>query len=269
MTHHAITPNPDGSFWIPAKGDVRRISDELFLPNISRQVLMESRGWYEDRLLLVGVDGRIQKEFSVLEALFEGGFEEDLYDASLISNLDPTHVNDIEVVTPILASKIDGVEAGDLLISIREMHMLAILDRASGRIKWHHVGPWVRQHDPDITDQGTIEVFNNGIPELSLNRAVGSSLIALDPATDDTETLYPLAGQDGFYTAIMGTHQLLSNRNRLVTESLAGRVFEIDRHGDIVWEFVQSYDETYAALIESAIRYDRNYFEVQDWSCPL
>lgn len=267
MTHHAITPNPDGSFWIPAKGDVRKISDDLFLPNVSQQALMESRGWYEDRLLLVGPDGKVRREISVLQALFDGGFEQELYDVSLISNLDPTHVNDIEVVTPALAARIDGVEAGDLLVSMREMHMLAILDQVTGRIKWHHVGPWVRQHDPDITAQGTIEVFNNGIPELSLNRTRGSSLIALDPATEQTDTIYPLPGQGGFHTEIMGTHQLLPNGNRLITESLAGRVFEVDGDGDVVWEFVQPYDKTHAALIESSNRYARNYFDVQDWNC--
>jgi hypothetical protein len=267
MTHHAITPNADGSFWIPAKGDVRQISDDLFLPNVSQQALMESRGWYEDRLLLVGPDGKVRREISVLQALFDGGFEQELYDVSLISNLDPTHVNDIEVVTPALADRIDGVAAGDLLVSMREMHMLAILDQVTGRIKWHHVGPWVRQHDPDITAQGTIEVFNNGIPELSLNRTRGSSLIALDAATDDTDTFYPRPGQDGFHTEIMGTHQLLPNGNRLITESLAGRVFEVDRNGDVVWEFVQPYDRTHAALIESSIRYARDYFDVQDWHC--
>jgi hypothetical protein len=268
MTHHAITPNPDGSFWIPAKGDVRRVPDALLLPDVSRQELLESNGWYEDRLLRVGADGAVLEEISVLQELFEGGLERQLYDVSLFSDLDPTHVNDVEVVTPALAARVDGVAAGDLLISIRQMHMLAILDRVTGRIKWRHAGPWVRQHDPDITDRGTIEVFDNGLPELNLDGPRGSSLIALDPATRETETLYPHPGQYGFHTAIMGTHQRLSNGNRLITESLAGRVFEIDPRGDIVWELVQAYDDARAALIPSAIRYDRDYFDVPNWRCP-
>jgi hypothetical protein len=148
------------------------------------------------------------------------------------------------------------------------MHMLAILDRNTGRIKWHHIGPWVRQHDPDITAQGPIEVFDNGTLELSLDRVPGSRLISLDPATDRTSTIYPRPGQDSFHTEIMGTHQLLANGNRLITESLAGRVFEVDRRGNIVWEYVQPYDDSHAALIESAIRYDQNYLKIRDWRCP-
>ncbi|MGH6904341.1 MAG: arylsulfotransferase family protein [Geminicoccaceae bacterium] len=268
MTHHSVTANPDGSFWIPAKGDVRKVPDDLLLPGVSEEELMESQGWYEDRLLLVGADGTIKKEISVLQALFEGGFEHGLFDVSLISASDPTHVNGIEVVTPALARKIAGVRAGDLLISIRQMHMLAILDRDTRRIKWHHIGPWVRQHDPDITAQGTIEVFDNGALELSLGRVPGSRLISLDPATGRTSTIYPRRSQDSFHTEIMGTHQLLANGNRLITESLAGRVFEVDRQGNIVWEYVKPYDDSHAALIESAIRYDQNYLKIRDWRCP-
>jgi hypothetical protein len=267
MTHHSITVNPDGSFWVPAKGDVRTVPDGLLLPGLSEEELLESRGWYEDRLLLVRADGQIERKISVLQALFDGGFVPELFDVDLISSLDPTHVNDIEVVTPPLARKIAGVQAGDLLVSIRQMHMLAILDQNTGRIKWHHIGPWLRQHDPDITAQGTIEVFDNGTTELSLDGTPGSSLISLDPATGRTSTLYPLPGQPGFHTKIMGTHQLLPDGNRLITESLAGRVFEIDPTGNIVWEYVKSYDDRYAALIESAIRYDDDYFVVEDWSC--
>lgn len=267
MTHHAITPNPDGSYWIPVKGDVRTIPDSLLLPGLSHESLMDSLGWYEDRLILVDADGKIKNEISLLQALFDGGFEREFYDVSRIEALDPTHLNDVEVVTPELAGKIDGVNAGDLLVSIRNMHMLAILDSMTGKIKWSHIGPWVRQHDPDITSDGNIVVFNNGDAHLGLNRTPGSNLLELDPETDQTRILYPKQGQTGFFTDIMGSHQLLPNGNRLITESMYGRVFEIDNRGNIVWEYIKPYDDSYAAIIETAIRYDKDYFSVRDWSC--
>ena len=185
---------------------------------------------------------------------------------------DPTHVNAIKVVTQALANKIAGVDEGDLLISMRELHMLAILDSDSGRIKWHHTGPWVRQHDPDITEQGTIEVFNNRSEYHKLgphaNRTPGSNLITLDPSTGETAIIYPVHSQDVFHTRIQGTHQRLGNGNRLINESKAGRVFEIDRQKNIVWEYVMPYDDQYAAMIEDAIRYENDYFIDQDWGCP-
>jgi hypothetical protein len=93
-------------------------------------------------------------------------------------------------------------------------------------------------------------------------------VIALDPATGRTRTLYPLPGGNGFHTPIMGSHQLLANGNRLITESLAGRVLGVDRRGAIVWEYVERFDDSHAAMIGSAIRYDQDYFTVRDWRCP-
>lgn len=267
MTHHSVTPAPDGSVWIPAKADVRDIPDEYLFANVSRARLLDSEGWYEDRLLKVGADGTIEKEFSVLGALFEGGLESHLYDVSLINALDPTHVNDIELVTAALAEKIAGVREGDLLISIRQMHMLAILDQDTGRLKWHHAGPWVRQHDPDITEQGNIEVFNNHVGMGDRKPADGSNLVSLDPATGESRVVYPLEGDEGFSSDIMGTHQRLANGNRLIAESRAGRVFEVTPSGQVVWEYIVPYDETHATVIEAAIRYNRDYFTVTDWGC--
>lgn len=267
MTHHSLTPTADGSFWIPVKRDVRKVADSILLPNISREELLKSNGWYEDLLILVNAEGKIKKEISVLQALFDGGYEDELFDVAIFANTDPTHVNDIEVVTPALANKINNVNSGDLLISIREMHMLAILDQHTGEIKWHQVGPWIRQHDPDITIQGTIEVFNNGQKNLNLNRVPGSNIITLDPTTGENTIVYPRTEQSSFYSEIMGTHQLLPNNNRLITESMAGRVFEITPNGKLVWELVAPYDDTHAAMIDSAIRYEQDYFVVQDWTC--
>lgn len=273
LTHHSITPISDGSFWVPAKNDVREVPDDLLLFDISRESILKARLSYEDLLLLVNSDGQVIKEISVLQALVDGEFEHELFDVGRISKYDPSHVNDIEVVTPALANKISGVEAGDLLVSMRELHMLAILDSDSGQIKWRHTGPWVRQHDPDITEQGTIEVFNNRTDHNKLgrrkdDRVPGSNIISLEPSTGETSIIYPNPGQEGFYTATHGTHQRLENGNRLITETKAGRVFEVDEQGDVVWEYVKPYDDQDAAFIEGAIRYGMNYLEVQDWSCP-
>jgi hypothetical protein len=148
------------------------------------------------------------------------------------------------------------------------MHMLAILGRDSGAIKWYRVGPWIRQHDVDITPEGLIEVLNNGDSRLAVDGVVGSSIMTLDPASGSVRTVYPLPGHSHFYTRIMGAHERLPNGDRLITESMPGRILEVDADGKVVWEYVKAYDKRYAALIESAIRYPPDYFEVKDWRCP-
>lgn len=267
-THHSVTANPDGSFWIPSRVDVRRVADKVLLERLSAADLLGSDGRYEDSLLLVGPDGGIRAEISVLDALFNGQFGPELFDVREFSVTDPTHLNDIEVVTAELAARIPGVEAGDLLVSLRQMHMLAILDRETGAILWRQAGPWVRQHDPDITAEGLIEVFNNGDGRLVVDGVIGSSILALDPATGSARTILPGPDQPHFFTRIMGAHQRLPNGNRLITESMPGRLLEVDAGGQVVWEFVEAYDDTHAALIQSAIRFPQDYFEVEDWRCP-
>ena len=55
---------------------------------------------------------------------------------------------------------------------------------------------------------------------------------------------------------------MLANGNRLITESQAGRVFEVSPDGEVVWEYIKPYDEHDAALIEKAYPLPRGYFEV-------
>lgn len=172
------------------------------------------------------------------------------------------------MVTRSLASKVDGVDVGDLLVSIRQMNMLAILGHQDGRIKWHITGPWIRQHDPDITADGNIVLFNNGSRKLAFGRPPGSNIMELDTASGKTKILFPADATGAFYSDIMGEHQLLPNGNRMIVESSAGRVFEVDEKRGTVWDYVAPYNSAYASLIESARRYPPNYFTVDDWSCP-
>jgi hypothetical protein len=72
-----------------------------------------------------------------------------------------------------------------------------------------------------------------------------------------------------FYTRIMGTHQTLENHNLLITESMQGRVFEVNEQGKVVWEYVQPFNDERAAIIEEATRLKYDYFNVKDWSCPI
>lgn len=269
MTHHSVTLAKDGGYWIPANKDIREISKKLHFNHVNLRGLNEELGRYENLILYVNAEGKVKKEFSVLQAIVDAGLEHQLYDAAHIRKYDPTHINDVEVVTSSLANKIgDGeVKAGDLLVSVRQFHMLAIIDQDSGKLKWFQKGPWVRQHDPDILENGNIVVFNNRPALVKMDGTPGSNIIEFDPSDRTSKILYPGSNNKAFYSDILGTHQRLPNGNWLINESRAGRVFEVNPAGDIVWQFIQPYDDKYAALIEVAERYDRDYFSVSDWQC--
>lgn len=271
MTHHSVAIDRDGSFWVPSKGNIDELDDRYILPGLTKADLLSdaSKGWYEDTLLHVSQDGDILQEISLLKALLDAGLEKHFhYVARFDDPQDPTHINDIEVVTPVLAGKLPGVEAGDLLVSARNIDMLVIISRETGQLLWSATGDWRRQHDLDILPDGTISIFNNGGNDFALNRTPGSNVYVLDPETRQGEIYYPKSESQRFYTRIMGSSEILPNGNVLVAESIGGRVFEANSEEGVVWEYVVPYGDTgYAAVFETALQYDESYFSVRDWVC--
>ena len=59
-----------------------------------------------------------------------------------------------------------------------------------------------------------------------------------DPRTNRIVWEYRTAEPTDFYSRTRGASQRLDNGNTLITESENGRIFEITRDGDVVWEFV-------------------------------
>jgi hypothetical protein len=52
----------------------------------------------------------------------------------------------------------------------------------------------------------------------------------------------------------MGKHQWLPNGNLLISESMRGRAFEIDRDGRVVWEYLNVVEDGYAGVLEEVQR---------------
>jgi len=267
MTHHSITRTKDGKYWIPSNISLLDTPEEYFPRGKTLDDLVafgDSR--YNNSVLQIDQTGLVLKEFSILQAFQDAGMEYALFDSRRDRMWDPTHINDIEVVTDALAAKIDGVDAGDLLVSVRQMHMLIIMDQEDGGIKWHQQGPWTRQHDPDITPDGRIEVFNNRPKEIG-PFVDSSQIMSFDPATGETEILHPQSEEDKFYTAIMGTHQRLENGNILITSSVAGQLLEVTPSGEVVWDYRLPFNENVQSLFEGGMRVPPDYFKVKSWNC--
>ncbi len=274
-THHFVTPVGDGTFWVGAHRNPAEIDQALDWPG--RDVWTRGHahfsGEYEDTLLHVSADGAVIEEISVLAALLKAATWQELFQSagSEGPSEDPTHFNDAEIVTPALAARIPGASAGDLLISIRNLQMLAVIDTDTGAMIWRHVGPWVGQHDPDILADGRISIFDNQDHKgWGYNREFGPSRIGVyAPDTNTYDVVFPKTDAGFFYTRVMGMHEHLPNGDVLVAETTQGRVIEAAPDGAIVWEFLAPFDESHAALIANAVRYAPDYFEVADWAdCP-
>ncbi len=142
------------------------------------------------------------------------------------------HLNSVQEIpsTPLGADP--RFRPGNLLVSFRNVSLIAILDRATKTILWSW-GPGVLdyQHMPTMLPNGNILVFDNGT-----NRGY-SRVVELNPRNRTLVWTYPPKGQPGFFSKWRGSAQRLANGNTLICDSDNGRVFEVTREGVTVWEF--------------------------------
>jgi hypothetical protein len=121
------------------------------------------------------------------------------------------------------------------------------------------VGPFLRQHDPDFTADGTIAVFDNRRDGAAGTMLGGSRILEIDPQTRHVAVRYEGNDREPFFTETMGEQQYLPHGNVLVTESEPGRVFEVTPDGKIVWSYVNRWDDEHSAMVGRAIRFPMSY----------
>lgn len=107
------------------------------------------------------------------------------------------------------------------------------------------------QHDahiiPDgLPGAGNLLVFDNegpsGFPPTRLGLNNGSRILEIDPVKKEIVWQYAASdsGQPNwiFYSAFISSAQRLPNGNTLIDEGMDGRIFQVTRQGEIVWEYV-------------------------------
>ena len=171
-----------------------------------------------------------------------------------------------------MAGAFPTFRAGDLAISLRTHNLVLVVDPRNWRVKWHQTGPWLRQHDPWFLPDGAISVFNNNAYKFELDPGLRSNpagqrvsnITKVYPSTGRATIVYGGNERQSFLTVIRGKHQPTPEGGFLITEHEAGRVFEVDAQGEVVWEFINRYDAEQVLEITGALLYPREYFSVKD-----
>ena len=251
QTHHSIHPNDKGNLWV--SGSKYHAEKDARFPHLTSP-------FYEETLLEITPEGKIVRELSVGDILRKNGYEGLLYLGSLtnestriksdglrLGNSDLLHLNDVE---PFSSKLGEGFfKQGDLLVSLRNINTVFVFNVETEKIKHISIGQFIRQHDPDFIDGNSFSVFdnnNNGNPD----SAKRQSRIAIVSAPDNTVKTYFTGTKDKpFFTNVMGKHQWLPNGNLLITESKRGRGFEINKQGEIVWQYINYVDRDIVGLV--------------------
>ena len=133
------------------------------------------------------------------------------------------------------ADRAPWLKRGNVLTSFLVLDTIAVVDMETDTVVQAWMGSFRDQHDPKLLDNGNFLLFDNR------GGGIASSVMEFDPVTGDMKWEYRGDEDDPFCTETCGTTQRFANGNTLITESDRGRAFEVDRRGEIVWEFFNPY----------------------------
>lgn len=246
--HHSITSDGTGHLWSWRFEEIERLdadTGEVVQTLSLRDDMMPAAGGQ------VGILGINTKTDDTSELVY-------LEDAF--------HTNDVEALRPEMAEAFadapgGGFEAGDLLVSMRELNLVAVVDPETGVLKWYMHGPWHRQHDPDFQPDGTITVYDNA------THSGRSRIRKVDPRTNTVTDLVGPDFETPFYSWRRGKHQVLPNGNILVTEAERGRIFEASPDGRLIWEREFPWDEERNLIVTEARHLPTDFFGETEPRC--
>jgi hypothetical protein len=261
-THHDVHLGADGLLYLPGMRYEEKTLFRLQMPNRfpGRFHNGERYVWeppvLSETIVVASPDGKPMQEISILDALarsdyrglFSVNWKEDL---GIGQTYDPTHLNNVDYITAEWADRHPNfAEEGDLMVSLRNISTLAILDRNTHQVKWALNGPFIRQHDPDLLPNGNILLFDNWGGPAQLG---GTRAIELDPQTQQIVWEYAGTSERPLYSEFRGSQQPLPNGNVLITESTGGRILEVSRDKEIVWEYVNKLDNREGESVVGAV----------------
>jgi len=240
--HHDLEVTSDGNIYVLTR-------KAHIVPAIDSE-----RPILEDYVVLLDAAGVEQRKFSLLEAIQDSEFDEIWRNAGAELNQkgDVFHTNTVRVLDDRLEGRHPAFKKGHLLVSMRIPDAIAIIDPDRERATWIGKGAFKKQHDPEILENLNLLVFDNS------DTGERSRVLELEVPSLKIVWKYEGTAESPFYTELLGAAQRLPNGNTLITESEYGRAFEVNRNGEIVWEFRSPHrtgpDQEYVATLAELIR---------------
>jgi hypothetical protein len=241
VMHHDFVRTETGSTWVAewaelpedvarrVRGGVRR-RGERFPPMLS------------DELVEIDMNGNEIRRIRLWELL------DSVRDAicPLETRWEWTHLNSLALTGD-----------GDLLVSCRNNSLVAIVGASGSELRWKCTSPVVyHQHHATWLDNGHVQVFDNGMHRIG---TPFSRVVELEVGSGAVVWEYVGEPPEQFFSGHISGAERQPNGNVLISEGASGRVFEITRRGETVWEWTSPFVATTAgrqrAWIFRALRY--------------
>lgn len=227
--HHDLTVAPDGRVFV--------LTQEIGNDDLPQYAHLKAPR-IDDYIAVLSPDGRELKKVRLIDSLLRSPY------ARLLDTVpwyvqkgsgDYLHTNSVEILDGRHAAKLPEATAGRLLLSFREIGTIAIFDPVTEEIVWAMRGPWLRQHDPDLLANGNILLFDN---QGHVGPGGITRVIEVDPRSQEIVWTYAGTPEEPFESEVRSSQARLPNGNTLITESDGGRIFEVTKRGEIVWNYI-------------------------------
>lgn len=131
---------------------------------------------------------------------------------------------------------------GDILISFMKTNSIAIINKETGDIGWRWGGflKLAHPHDVSLLDNGDVMVLGCG-GHLAGFEACNSEILQIETKGNNIVWQFTEVSPVHFYTSCKGSFQPLPNGNTLICEGDSGRIFEVTKGNEVVWEFVNPF----------------------------
>ena len=257
--HHAVEAVDDRIYALT--GEIKPPTRSPAVPNLA------GMPYIDESVSILAPDGGALSMHSILDAMANAKGMRLAGTVPFSDHIEPLHSNALDVLTEQTARFIPGAKPGDVLLSLRNLDMLAVLDPETNAIVWALRGSWRQQHDVKMLPNGHILLFDNLGALMSRGR---SRVLEVLPTTGAVVWSYGGTDDDPLDCEIRGGAQRLIGGNTLISESTAGRILEVTPDGSVVWEYVnplvavENSRKLIASLGLTVLRYDPSYVSFID-----
>ncbi len=223
-THHDVNVGSDGKIYVLTHKFTQMPRVDLKTPVL------------DDSVVVLSPDGQELKKVSISMAFHRSEFSSifDVLGKTTGNKWDPWHANAVDVLDEQIADKFPFLEKGQVLVSLRNLDVIAIIDMNKEQVVWTSRGPWYRQHDSDFLANGNMLVFDN---RGNYGKGNLSRVVEFKPSTLEIVWQYTGDEKDTLFSWGRASQQRLANGNTLINETNNGRIFEVTPKKEIVWEF--------------------------------
>jgi hypothetical protein len=239
--HHDFVREPNGHTLVAEWVELSRAADRKVQGGVRRPGEKFPRMLCDD-IVEIDHDGTELRRFRLSELL------DPVRDAicPLEQRWEWTHLNSLAVMPD-----------GDVLFSCRSNSRVGIISRSDGQLRWKYGAPDVfHQHHASALESGNVQIFDNGMHRVG---TPFSRVVEVDPKSGAVAWEYVGEPPEQFFSGHISGAERQPNGNVLVCEGASGRLFEITRRGETVWEWVSPFTTSTAgrrrAWVFRAYRY--------------